>query len=58
MSNFFQHPSYHLGVGILAGMLLADVASDRFVMLIVKQLASTLALTSAGTIGVLSVINR
>ena len=24
MSNFFQHPFTHLGVGILAGMLLAD----------------------------------
>ena len=58
MSNFFQHPFTHLGVGILAGMLLADVASDRFVMPIVKHPASTLALTSAGTIGVLSVINR
>ena len=58
MSNFFQHPFTHLGVGILAGMLLADVASDRFVMPIVKHPASTLALTSAGTIGVLSVIHR
>lgn len=58
MSNFFQHPFTHLTIGVIAGMVVADIASDRFVMPILKHPATTLAITSAGTLGVLSVVHR
>lgn len=58
MSNFFQHPFTHLSIGVIAGMVIADLASDRYVMPVLKHPATTLAITSAGTLGVLSVIHR
>jgi hypothetical protein len=58
MSNFFQHPFTHLTLGFVAGLIVADIASDRFVMPVLKHPAATLAVTSAGTLGVLSVVHR
>ena len=58
VSNFFQHPFTHLGVGAFAGLVLADMLPDRHVMGRLKHPASTLLLTSLGTLGVLSVVHR
>ena len=48
VSNFFQHPFTHLGVGAFAGLVLADMLPDRHVMGRLKHPASTLLLTNLG----------
>ena len=58
VSNFFQHPFTHLSVGVLAGLVLADVMPDKYVMGALKHPAASMTLTGLGTMGVLSVVYR
>ncbi len=58
VSNFFQHPFTHLGVGTFAGLIIADLLPNHHVMGRLKHPASTLILTSLGTLGVLSVVHK
>lgn len=58
VSNFFQHPFTHLSVGVLAGLVLADMMPDKYVMGSLKHPAASMTLTGLGTMGVLSVIYR
>jgi len=58
MSNFFQHPFTHLGVGTFAGLILADMLPDHHVMGRLKHPTATLLFTSISTLGILSVVHR
>ena len=58
VSNFFQHPFTHLSVGVLAGLVLADMMPDKYVMGSLKHPAASMTLTGLGTMGVLSVVYR
>jgi len=58
VSNFFQHPFTHLSVGVLAGLVLADIMPDKYVMGALKHPAASMTLTGLGTMGVLSVVYR